>query len=150
MQGYWGDGAAAAEVMTPDGWLRTGDIAVMDARGYFRIVDRKKDMILGAGGYNVYPREIEEVLYEHPKVLTAAAAGIPVEHKGEKIKVYIVLKPGETATEQEMIAFCRENLAAYKVPKYVEFRSELPMTITGKVLRRVLVMEEWKKHNSTP
>jgi long-chain acyl-CoA synthetase len=123
-------------------WLHTGDIAVMDEDGYFRIVDRKKDMILGAGGYNIYPREIEDVLYEHPKVLEAAALGIPMEGKGERIKVYIVLKPEETATEEEIVEFCRANLAAYKVPKIVEFRSQLPKTIVGKILRRELLSEE--------
>jgi long-chain acyl-CoA synthetase len=108
-------------------------------------VDRKKDMILGAGGYNVYPREIEDVLYEHPKVLEAAAVGIPVPDKGERIKVFITLKEGETATEEEIIAFCRENLAPYKVPKSVEFRDALPKSLVGKVLRRALAEEEKKK-----
>jgi long-chain acyl-CoA synthetase len=114
----------------------------MDDDGYFRIVDRKKDMILGAGGYNIYPREIEDILYEHPKVLEAAALGIPVGDKGERIKVYVVLKPGETATDEEILAFCRQNLAAYKVPKYVEFRDTLPKTMVGKILRRELLTSE--------
>jgi long-chain acyl-CoA synthetase len=114
----------------------------MDEDGYFRIVDRKKDMILGAGGYNIYPREIEDVLYEHPKILEAAAMGIPMEGKGERIKVYVVLKPEETATEEEIVEFCRANLAAYKVPKVVEFRSQLPKSIVGKILRRELLSEE--------
>ncbi|MBC8264667.1 MAG: long-chain fatty acid--CoA ligase, partial [Anaerolineales bacterium] len=113
--------------------------------GYFKIVDRKKDMILGAGGYNIYPREIEDVLYEHPKVLEVAAAGIPVAGKGDRVKVYVVLKEGKTATEEEIIAFCRDNLAPYKVPKFVEFRESLPKTMVGKILRRVLVEEEKKK-----
>jgi len=117
----------------------------MDEDGYFKIVDRKKDMILGAGGYNIYPREVEDALYEHPKVLEVAAAGIPVEEKGERVKVYIVLKPSETATEEEIIAFCRENLAPYKVPRFVEFRDELPKSTVGKILRRVLVEEDLKK-----
>ena len=128
-----------------EGWLHTGDIAFMDEDGYFRIGDRKKDMILGAGGYNIYPREIEDVLYEHPKVLEVAAAGIPVAGKGERVKVYVVLKEGETATEDEIIAFCRENLAPYKVPKFVEFRDGLPKTMVGKILRRVLVEEDKQK-----
>jgi long-chain acyl-CoA synthetase len=108
-------------------------------------VDRKKDMILGAGGYNVYPREIEDVLYGHPKVKEAVAAGIQVGEKGERVKVWIVLKEGETATEDEMLSFCRENLAPYKCPRFVEFRDDLPKTIVGKMLRRVLVQEEAKE-----
>jgi long-chain acyl-CoA synthetase len=108
-------------------------------------VDRKKDMILGAGGFNIYPREIEEVLYQHPKVKSAAAVGIPVPGKGERVKAFVVLKEGETATEEEILEFCRENMTPYKVPKFVEFRDELPMTMVGKVLRRVLLEEEKKK-----
>jgi long-chain acyl-CoA synthetase len=150
MKGYWNLPTETANTLRPDPeggdpWLHTGDIAVMDEDGYFKIVDRKKDMILGAGGYNIYPREVEDVLYEHSKVLEVAAAGIPVEGKGERVKVYVVLKPGETATEEEIIAFCRENLAPYKVPKFVEFRAELPKTNVGKILRRVLVEEDLKK-----
>jgi len=150
MKGYWNMPTETANTLRPgpeggDPWLHTGDLAVMDEDGYFKIVDRKKDMILGAGGYNIYPREIEDVLYEHPKVLEAAAAGVPVEGKGERVKIYVVLKEGETATGEEFIAFCRENLAPYKVPKFVEFRDELPKTIVGKVLRRALVEEELKK-----
>ncbi len=144
MKGYWNMPEETANTLR-EGWLYTGDIAVMDEDGYFKIVDRKKDMILGAGGFNVYPREIEDVLYEYPKVLEVAAAGIPVAGKGERVKVYIVLKKGETATEEEIIAFCRENLAPYKVPKFVEFRTELPKTMVGKILRRVLVEEDKKK-----
>jgi long-chain acyl-CoA synthetase len=118
----------------------------MDPDGFFQIVDRKKDMILGTGGFNIYPREVEDVLYEHPKVLEAAVAGVPVgREKGERVKAYVVLKEGETASEDEIIEFCRENLAYYKVPKYVEFRAELPKTMVGKILRRVLVEEELKR-----
>jgi long-chain acyl-CoA synthetase len=147
MKGYWQMPTETANALRrdPDGggpWLYTGDLAVMDADGYFQIVDRKKDMILGAGGYNIYPREIEDVLYEHPKILEAAAAGVPLEGKGERVKAYVVLKEGETATEAEIISFCREHLAPYKVPKFVEFRDELPKTLVGKVLRRALVEEE--------
>jgi len=143
MKGYWNRPEETAQVLHPDPeggrpWLYTGDIAVMDEDGYFRIVDRKKDMILGAGGFNVYPREIEEVLYQHPKVREAAAVGVPVPGKGERVKVYIVLRERETATEGEIIAFCRERLAPYKVPKFVEFRQSLPKTLVGKVLRRAL------------
>ena len=128
-----------------DLWLHTGDMAVMDKDGYFKIVDRKKDMILGAGGYNIYPREIEDMLYEHPKVLEAGAIGVDVGEKGQRVKVFVALEPGETATEQEIIAFCRENLAPYKVPKFVEFRDQLPKTLVGKILRRALVEEDLKK-----
>jgi long-chain acyl-CoA synthetase len=147
MKGYWNLPTETANALRShdDGgnpWLHTGDIATMDEDGYFRIVDRKKDMILGAGGFNVYPREIEDLLYKHPKVFEAAAVGIPMGDKGERIKVYIVTKPGETATEAEIITFCKENLAAYKIPKLVEFRSELPKTTVGKILRRQLLAEE--------
>jgi long-chain acyl-CoA synthetase len=146
MKGYWNMPTETANALRVDAqggdpWLYTGDIATMDEDGYFRIVDRKKDMILGAGGYNVYPREIEEVLYECPKVQEAAALGIPSAH-GQLIKVYIVLKQGETASEEEILAFCRQNLAPYKVPELVEFRDSLPKTMVGKVLRRELLKEE--------
>jgi long-chain acyl-CoA synthetase len=110
-------------------------------------VDRKKDMILGAGGENIYPREIEDIIYEHPKVLEAAAIGVPVPGKGERVKVFIHLKENQTATEEEMIAFCKKNLAPFKVPKYVEFRDQLPKTIVGKILRRELVKEESERLN---
>jgi len=150
MKGYWNMPTETANVLRDHGdggarWLHTGDMARMDADGYFQIVDRKKDMILGAGGFNIYPREVEEVLYEHPKVREAAAVGVPVEGKGERVKIYVVLKPGETATGEEFIAFCKERMAPYKVPRFVEFRDELPKTLVGKVLRRALVEEELKK-----
>ena len=150
MKGYWNMPTETANVLWPDPdgggpWLHTGDIAMMDEDGYFQIVDRKKDMILGAGGYNIYPREIEDVLYEHPKVLEVAAVGVPVEGKGERVKIYVVLKPGQTATEEEILDFCRENLAPYKVPKFVEFRDSLPKSTVGKILRRVLLEEEKKR-----
>ncbi|MCP4539531.1 MAG: long-chain fatty acid--CoA ligase [Chloroflexi bacterium] len=150
MKGYWQMPTETANTLRDHGdggglWLHTGDMSVMDEDGYFKIVDRKKDMILGAGGYNIYPREVEEVLYEHPKVLEAAAAGVPVPGKGERVKVYIVLKEGETATKAEFFAYCKENLAPYKVPKFVEFRDDLPKTMVGKILRRVLIEEEKKK-----
>jgi len=145
MKGYWKMPAETANVLR-DGWLYTGDLARMDEDGYFQIVDRKKDMILGAGGLNIYPREVEEVLYQHPKVQSCAVVGVRVSlEKGERVKAFVVLKEGETATEEEIIAFCRENLAPYKVPRFVEFRDELPMTMVGKVLRRVLLEEERKK-----
>ena len=154
MKGYWQMPTETANALRvhPEGgdpWLHTGDIAVMDADGYFQIVDRKKDMVLGAGGYNIYPREVEDALYEHPKVLEAAAVGLPVAGKGERVKVYIVLKEGQTATEEEIIAFCKENLAPYKVPKFVEFRDDLPKTTVGKILRRVLLEEERERAKGT-
>jgi long-chain acyl-CoA synthetase len=145
MKGYWNMPTETANSLR-DGWLHTGDIARMDTDGFFQIVDRKKDMILGTGGYNIYPREVEDVLYEHPKVLEATVAGVPVgKERGERVKAYVVLKPGQTATEEEMIEYCRDNMAYYKVPKFVEFRDELPKTMVGKILRRVLVEEEIKR-----
>jgi long-chain acyl-CoA synthetase len=127
-----------------NGWFYTGDIAKMDEEGYTYIVDRKKDMVI-AGGFNIYPRDIEEVLYTHPKIMEAAVAGIHDQYRGETIKAYCVLKEGETMTEDEVIEYCKTNLAAYKVPKLVEFREELPKTMIGKVLRRMLREEEEKK-----
>nr|WP_255350178.1 AMP-binding protein [Geobacillus sp. PA-3] len=142
MKGYWNRPEETEQVLR-DGWLYTGDIGYMDERGYFYIVDRKKDVII-AGGYNIYPREVEEVLYEHPKVQEAAVIGVPDPYRGETVKAFIVLKPGEECSEQELDAFMRERLAAYKVPRLYEFRSELPKTAVGKILRRVLVEEEKK------
>jgi long-chain acyl-CoA synthetase len=136
MPGYWNKPDATAETLV-DGWLHTGDIAQMDAEGYFYIVDRKKDMII-SGGYNVYPRDIEEVFFEHPKVQEATAIGIPHPKRGEAVKVFIVLKEGATATQEEMIAFCHEKLAKYKWPTEVEFRTELPKSNVGKVLKKEL------------
>ena len=126
------------------GWLYTGDIGIMDEEGYFFIVDRKKDMII-AGGYNIYPRDIDEVLFEHPKVSEACAIGVPHEYRGETVKAFVVLKPGETATEEEMIAYCKENLAAYKVPKIIEFIDDLPKSAVGKILRKELRTQEEEK-----
>ncbi len=143
MKGYWNRPDETRYALR-NGWLYTGDIAVMDADGYFRIVDRKKDMII-AGGYNIYPRDVEEVLYQHPQILEAAVAGVPDAYRGETVKAYVVLKPGQTATADDIIAFCRERLAAYKVPKLVEFRDTLPKTMIGKILRRQLVAEEQAK-----
>ncbi len=144
MVGYWNKPEETAKTVTEDGWLMTGDIAVMDEEGYFSIVDRKKDMII-ASGYNIYPRDVEEVLYKHPKVAEAVVAGIPHPYRGETVKAYVVLKPGAVATEDEIRDFCKENLAPYKVPSTIEFRAELPKTQVGKVLRRVLVDEERTK-----
>jgi len=143
MKGYWNMPEETAQVLR-DGWLYTGDIARMDEDGYFSIVDRKKDMII-AGGFNIYPREIEEVLYEHPKVKEAVAVGIPHSYRGETVKVYVVLKQGETATEEELIGWCKGRLAKFKVPTDVEFRTELPKTMVGKILRRMLRDEEMAK-----
>ncbi len=143
MKGYWNMPEETA-IALRKGWLYTGDIAKMDEDGYFQIVDRKKDMII-AGGFNIYPRDVEEVLYEHPKVMEAVVAGIPDPYRGETVKAYIILKEGQTATEEEIIAFCKDKIAKYKVPTAVEFRTELPKTIVGKILRRMLVAEEVKK-----
>lgn len=143
MKGYWNNPDETAESLK-DGWLYSGDIAKMDEEGYFYIVDRKKDMII-SGGFNVYPRDIDEVLFRHPKVKDAVAVGIPDPYRGETVKAYVVLKEGETSTEEEIISFCRENLAKYKVPAIVEFRQELPKTMIGKVLRKVLREEEMRK-----
>ncbi len=143
MRGYWNRPEATAETIV-DGWLYTGDIAKMDEEGYFYIVDRIKDMII-SGGFNVYPRDIEEVLFEHPKVLEASAIGIPHPTRGEAIKVFIVLKEGETSDLDEMIAYCQEKLAKYKWPTEIEFRDELPKTNVGKILKKDLRAEEMQK-----
>jgi long-chain acyl-CoA synthetase len=140
MLGYWNRPEESARTIR-DSWLHTGDIARVDDEGYAYIVDRAKDMII-ASGYNIYPREVEEVLYEHPAVMDAAVAGLPDEYRGQTVKAYIVLKPGESVTAEEIISFCRERLARYKVPHLVEFRGSLPKTMIGKVLRRVLLEEE--------
>lgn len=121
-------------------WLFTGDIARMDEDGYFYIVDRKKELIK-PGGYQVWPREVEEALSAHPKILEVGVAGIPDAYRGETVKAWIVFKPGETATEEELKAFCKESLAPYKVPTHYEFRDELPKTTVGKILRRELVRQ---------
>ena len=143
MSGYYLREDETADVLR-NNWLYTGDIAYMDEDGYFFIVDRKKDMIINAG-FNIYPREIDEVLYAHPKIKEAVAIGIPHHNRGEAIKVFVVLKDGETMEKADVVAYCREKLAAYKVPRLVEFRTELPKTMVGKVLRRALREEELKK-----
>jgi long-chain acyl-CoA synthetase len=143
MLGYWNRAEETAQTLR-DGWLLTGDMATMDEEGYFAIVDRKKDLII-AGGYNVYPREVEEVLYEHPKVLEVAVAGVPDAYHGEVVKAFVVLRGGEQATGEELREFARSRLAPYKVPRAVEFRDELPKTLIGKVLRRALVEQEQAK-----
>jgi len=140
MQGYWNQPDETAQVLR-DGWLLTGDMAVMDEEGYFSIVDRKKELII-AGGYNIYPREVEEVLYEHPKILEVCVAGVPDSYRGEIVKAFVVLRSGEQASTEEIREFAKTRLAAYKVPRAVEFRDELPKTLIGKVLRRALIEEE--------
>jgi long-chain acyl-CoA synthetase len=143
MQGYWNRPDETALVLR-DGWLYTGDIGFMDEDGFFAIVDRKKDMVK-VGGENVYPRDVEEVLFKNDKVLDCVVAGIPDEKLVDKVKAYIVLKPGRQATPEEIINFCKEHLAKYKVPKEVEFREALPKNMVGKMLRRLLVEEEKAK-----
>jgi len=142
MKGYWKRPEETALVLK-DGWLLTGDMGRIDEDGYLYIVDRKKDLII-SGGYNIYPREVEEVLYEHPKVKEVVVVGVPDEYRGEVVKAFIVLKENTTATAEEIINYCQEKLAKYKVPKYVEFRTELPKTAIGKLLRRAL-RDEAKK-----
>ncbi|HMP41084.1 MAG TPA: long-chain fatty acid--CoA ligase [Roseiflexaceae bacterium] len=137
MQGYWGRPDETAEVIDSDGWLRTGDLVRMDARGMFQMIERRKEMIV-AGRYNIYPRDVEEVLHEHPKVLEAAVAGVPRAEQVD-LKAFVVLRQGERANADEIIAFLRERLSAYKVPAAVEFLDALPRSLIGKVLRRVLI-----------
>ena len=148
MKGYWNQPEETAETLR-DGWLHTGDIARMDEDGYLYIVERKKDLII-ASGFNVYPREVEEVLYMHPAVQEAAAVGVPDAYRGESVKAFVVLRAGATATDQEIIAFCRERLASFKAPRQVEFRKELPKSAIGKILRRELRDEERAKAAPTP
>lgn len=136
MAGYWNRPDETAKVMTPDGFFRTGDIGIMDAEGYTKIVDRKKDMIL-VSGFNVYPNEIEGVIAMHPGVLECAAVGVPDEHSGEAVKLFVV-KKDPALTERDLQEFCKENLTGYKKPKYIEFRTDLPKTNVGKILRREL------------
>jgi long-chain acyl-CoA synthetase len=137
MMGYYNNPSASAETIRPDGWLHTGDIAVMDDDGYATIIDRKKDMILTAG-FNVYPAELERVLCMHPAVALSAVGGIPDEAKGELAKAYIMVKPGSRVTGEALIAHCREHLAAYKVPRAIQFVDSVPMTASGKIMRRML------------
>ncbi len=146
MLGYWRRPEATAD-MIRNGWLHTGDIAIMDEDGFFRIVDRLKDMIL-VSGFNVYPTEVEDVLYHHPKIAKCSVVGLPDATTGERVKAFVVLRAGETATAEELDAWCRDpeqGLTGYRVPKEWEFRDELPETLIGKVLRRVLQDEEQRK-----
>ena len=140
MKGYWNKPEETAAVLQ-DGWLHTGDVGYMDEDGFFYVKDRKKDMIV-ASGFNVYPREVEEVLYEHEKVQEVVTIGVPDPYRGETVKAFVVLKEGTECSEEELNQFARKYLAAYKVPKVYEFRDELPKTTVGKILRRVLIDEE--------
>lgn len=145
MKGYWNRPDETAQILR-DGWLFTGDLGYMDDEGYFYVVDRRKDMII-AGGFNIYPREIEEVLYEHPAILEVVALGIPDPYRGETVKAFVVLKEGAAVNEEGLNQFARKHLASYKVPRIYEFRKELPKTAVGKILRRVLIDEELRKMN---
>jgi fatty-acyl-CoA synthase len=136
MQGYWGDAARTREAIR-DGWMHTGDLATIDAEGYCNIVGRAKDMLI-RGGENVYPREVEEFLFRHPKVQSVQVFGVPDPKYVEEVCAWIVLKPGEQCTEQEIRDFCREQIAHYKVPRYIRFVADMPMTITGKVQKFVM------------
>jgi long-chain acyl-CoA synthetase len=136
MAGYWQRPDETAKVMTAEGFMRTGDIGTMDERGYFRVVDRKKDMIL-VSGFNVYPNEVEDVVTQHPGVLEAAAVGVPDERSGEAVKLVIV-KKDPALTEADVRAYCENNLTGYKRPRVVEFRQSMPKTTVGKILRREL------------
>ncbi|MGD7044173.1 long-chain-fatty-acid--CoA ligase [Jeotgalibacillus proteolyticus] len=146
MKGYWNQPEETAAILK-DGWLYTGDLGYMDEAGYFYIVDRKKDMII-AGGFNIYPREIEEVMYEHPAIQEVVTVGVPDAYRGETVKIFVVLKQGQEATEKELDDFARQHLASYKVPRIYEFREELPKTAVGKILRRQLVEEEKEKQSN--
>jgi long-chain acyl-CoA synthetase len=140
MKGYWNRPDETA-IALRDGWLYTGDLGTMDQDGYFSIVDRKKDMII-ASGYNVYPRDVEEVLFEHPAILECCVAGIPDQYRGETVKAFIVLRAGAEVSQEELDAFCRQRLASFKVPRLYDFRDSLPKSAVGKVLRRLLIAED--------
>ncbi|MCS6832088.1 MAG: AMP-binding protein, partial [Flammeovirgaceae bacterium] len=146
MKGYWNRPDETAKVLTEDGWLKTGDIATMDKDGFFKIVDRKKNMIL-VSGFNVYPNELEDVIAKHPKVLEVAAIGVPDAKTGEAIKIFVV-KRDESLTQEELAEYCKQQFTGYKVPKYYEFRSELPKTNVGKILHRQLKEEEMAKQKA--
>lgn len=146
MRGYWNRPEETAQTLK-DGWLHTGDLATMDEEGYFTIMDRMKDVII-AGGFNIYPREVEEVLFEHPAVREAAVIGVKDKYRGETVKAYIVLKDGWQVSRSQLDVWCRERLAAYKVPHQYDFRETLPKTMVGKVLRRKLAEEELDVHDS--
>ena len=144
MKGYWQRPEATAETITKDGWLKTGDVAVIGDDGYMKIVDRKKDMII-VSGFNVYPNEVEDIIVSHPDIIEAAAIGIPDVKSSEAVKVFAV-RSDPSLTEKDVIDYARQNLTGYKVPRYIEFRDELPKTNVGKILRRELRDEELKNH----
>ena len=147
VQGYWNkpdENKAVFREIDGKRYFLTGDIGHFDEEGYILITDRKKDLIL-VGGFNVYPRDVEDILFTHPKVALAAVVGVPDAKSGEMVKAFIQLKPGETVTEEEIMAFCKENMAGYKRPRQIEFRDEVPVSNVGKVLRRVLRDEEMGK-----
>ena len=143
MRGYWQREAQTAEVIV-DGWLHTGDIVSMDSDGYIKIVDRLKDMII-VSGFNVYPNELEQALTKHPEVLECAAIGVADEKAGEVVKMFVVVGDDASLTEGQVIEFCKSTMAGYKVPKFVEFRDDLPKTNVGKVLCKELKAEEQAK-----
>jgi len=132
MRGYWADAERTAETIDSAGWLHSGDLAVMDDEGYVQIVGRLKDMII-RGGENVYPKEIEDFLYKHPSIQDAQVFGIPDEKYGEEVAVWIMLKPNESATADDIKGFCQDQISHFKVPRYIEFVEEFPMTVTGKI-----------------
>jgi fatty-acyl-CoA synthase len=143
MQGYWADPERTADSVR-DGWMHTGDLATLDAQGYCNIVGRVKDMVI-RGGENVYPREVEEFLFRHPKVAAVQVFGVPDSKYGEELAAWIIAKPGQSCTEDEIRAFCRDQIAHYKVPRYIRFVQELPVTVTGKpqkfLMREAMVRE---------
>jgi long-chain acyl-CoA synthetase len=141
MQGYWNPtDESDAESVLKEGWLYTGDVAVMDADGFTQIIGRKRETIL-AGDYSVYPRDVEEVLYENSKVMEVAVVGVPSEEKGQKVKAFVVPRPGTDLSKEELLDLCRKRLEEYAIPWDIEFREELPKSFVGKVLRRILVKE---------
>lgn len=142
MKGYWANPQATQEAIK-EGWFHTGDLGYEDEEGYFYIVDRKKDMVI-VGGMNVYPREVEEVIYQHPAIMEAAVIGIPHRLRGEVVKGYVVLQEGKKATAREILDFCRQRLAAFKIPRELIITDSLPKTATGKILKRELVAREKK------
>jgi long-chain acyl-CoA synthetase len=144
MKGYHNMPTETANALR-NGWLYTGDIAYMDEDGYFFIVDRKKELIK-PGGFQVWPREVEEVISAHPAVLEVGVGGVPDSVSGEAVKAWVVLKPGQQASAEEIIDWCKKDLAGYKVPKQIEFRKELPKTNVGKILRRELIKEHKEKN----
>ena len=144
MQGYWEDPQRTAEAIDAEGWMHTGDLATMDGEGYVNIVGRIKDMVI-RGGENVYPREIEEFLYRHPKVQDVQVVGVPDQKFGEELCAWIIVKPGQQLTDAEVREFCKGKIAHYKVPRYLKFVPEFPMTVTGKIqkfkIREAMVAE---------